>query len=94
LLLLDAVSGIIVARCAGESWQDDIQADSETVLSNCYIDAALAVPGKLKVFDHFQFERLGYFVVDSDSNTATGKLVFNQTVGLKESVETKNVRGK
>jgi glutaminyl-tRNA synthetase len=31
----------------------------------------------------FQFERLGYFCVDLDSNS--GKLVFNRTIGLKDT---------
>jgi hypothetical protein len=31
---------------------------------------------------HFQFERVGFFVVDKD--TADGKLVFNLTVTLKD----------
>ncbi|KAL7060482.1 hypothetical protein AAHC03_010028 [Spirometra sp. Aus1] len=35
-----------------------------------------------KVYDHFQFERLGFFTVDQDSEP--GKLVFNRTVTLKE----------
>jgi glutaminyl-tRNA synthetase len=34
-------------------------------------------------FDHFQFQRIGYFNVDPD--TADGKLVFNRTVSLKDS---------
>ena len=33
--------------------------------------------------DQFQFQRLGYFNVDNDSKS--GKLVFNKTVGLKDS---------
>ncbi len=36
---------------------------------------------------HFQFQRLGYFVVDKD--TTTSKLVFNKTVGLKDAWEEK-----
>ncbi len=40
--------------------------------------AATAQPG-----DRFQFERLGYFCVDSD--TKDGRLVFNRTVTLKDS---------
>ena len=36
-----------------------------------------------KVGDAFQFERLGYFVVDKDSTVE--KLVFNRTVTLKGS---------
>jgi glutaminyl-tRNA synthetase len=35
------------------------------------------------VGDRFQFERLGYFAVDLES--APGKLVFNRTVGLKDT---------
>lgn len=36
-----------------------------------------------KVLDKFQFERMGYFCVDSDSQS--GRLVFNRTVTLKDS---------
>jgi len=36
-----------------------------------------------KVLDHFQFQRLGYFNVDPD--TTPGKLVFNRTVGLRDT---------
>jgi glutaminyl-tRNA synthetase len=38
---------------------------------------------KGKPFDKFQFERLGYFCVDPDSNSA--KLIFNRTVTLRDS---------
>lgn len=37
----------------------------------------------VKVFDRFQFERVGYFCVDEDS--APGNLIFNSIVALKES---------
>jgi len=33
--------------------------------------------------DRFQFQRMGYFVVDKDSKP--GKLVFNKTVGLRDT---------
>jgi glutaminyl-tRNA synthetase len=36
-----------------------------------------------QVGDRFQFERQGYFYVDPDSTD--GKLVFNRTVGLKDT---------
>jgi glutaminyl-tRNA synthetase len=39
------------------------------------------------VGDHFQFQRLGYFVVDKDATDL--KLVFNKTVGLKDAWEEK-----
>lgn len=36
-----------------------------------------------KELDHFQFQRLGYFCVDRDSSSE--KLVFNKTVGLRDT---------
>lgn len=36
-----------------------------------------------KIGDHYQFQRIGYFTVDADSTE--GHLVFNRTVGLKDS---------
>ncbi len=36
----------------------------------------------LKHLDHFQFERLGYFVVDYDTDATTQKYVFNLTIDL------------
>ena len=36
-----------------------------------------------KELDHFQFQRLGYFCVDRDSSSE--KLVFNRTVGLRDT---------
>jgi glutaminyl-tRNA synthetase len=35
------------------------------------------------VGEHYQFQRIGYFNVDEDSNTTN--LVFNKTVGLRDS---------
>ena len=40
-----------------------------------------------KIGSHFQFQRIGYFVVDKD--TTNSKLVFNKTVGLKDAWEEK-----
>jgi hypothetical protein len=36
----------------------------------------------LKHLDHFQFERLGYFVCDYDTDVNTGRFVFNLTIDL------------
>ncbi|MDR6845039.1 glutamine--tRNA ligase/YqeY domain fusion protein [Flavobacterium granuli] len=41
-----------------------------------------------KIGDHFQFQRLGYFVVDKDATDS--KLVFNKTVSLKDAWEEKD----
>jgi glutaminyl-tRNA synthetase len=57
-----------------------INPDSLKVLSNCKLEAGLK---DLATLDKFQFQRLGYFCVDKDSQP--GKLIFNKTVGLKDS---------
>ncbi|PIO70556.1 hypothetical protein TELCIR_07590 [Teladorsagia circumcincta] len=57
----------------------DVNRDSLTVLHNVLIDRSIA---NSKLYDRFQFERVGYFCVDRD--TVPGKLVFNRTVLLKE----------
>lgn len=54
--------------------------DSLEVLPKCYIEPFVK---DAKAFDHFQFERLGYFNVDPD--TTAEKLVFNRTVQLKDT---------
>jgi glutaminyl-tRNA synthetase len=45
-----------------------------------YLEPSLS---KTKAGDRFQFQRIGYFVVDQDSKE--GSLVFNKTVGLRDS---------
>ena len=57
-----------------------INPDSLKVYPDCYVEpfAATMKPG-----DYLQFQRIGYFMMDPDS---TGdKLVFNKTVGLKDT---------
>jgi len=57
----------------------DINLDSKRILTNCLVEPSLkdAQPG-----DQFQFERLGYFCVDTQS--MPDKLVFNRTVSLRD----------
>ena len=45
-----------------------------------YVEPSLVTSKEL---DHFQFQRLGYFCVDRDSSAE--KLVFNKTVGLRDT---------
>jgi len=45
-----------------------------------YVEPSLKTSKNL---DHFQFQRLGYYCVDKDSNS--DKLVFNKTVGLRDT---------
>lgn len=65
----------------GDDWLSDLNPNSKEVISNAY---AVPMLGDAEVGDKFQFERLGYFAVDTDSGP--NKLVFNRTVTLRESV--------
>ncbi|OAY47278.1 glutamine--tRNA ligase, cytoplasmic [Manihot esculenta] len=62
-----------------EDWLADLNPLSKVVMSGAY-----AVPSlkNAAVGERFQFERLGYFVVDKDSTP--DKLVFNRTVTLRD----------
>jgi glutaminyl-tRNA synthetase len=55
--------------------------DSLRVITDAKIEPFLAETAK--VGDTFQFQRIGYFCVDQDSTE--GHLVFNRTIGLKDS---------
>ncbi|XP_021900855.1 glutamine--tRNA ligase, cytoplasmic [Carica papaya] len=62
-----------------DDWLADLNPHSKEVIPDAY-----AVPSvqNAAVGDGFQFERLGYFVVDKDSTSE--RLVFNRTVTLKD----------
>ncbi|VDI54569.1 Hypothetical predicted protein [Mytilus galloprovincialis] len=57
----------------------DINPNSMSVVTNAYVD--VSVKGA-KHFDKFQFERVGFFSVDTDTHHS--KMIFNRTVTLKE----------
>lgn len=65
----------------GEERMADLNPESLVVLQG-YIDPTAA---SLKVWDHMQFERLGYFNVDPDTKTGDFGFVFNRSVGLAEA---------
>ncbi len=65
---------------AGKSGKKQINPKSVEILTDCKLEPAL---GNAKKQDRFQFERLGYFCVDSDSEE--NRLVFNRTVTLRDS---------
>ena len=58
----------------------DLNLDSLEVLTDCRLELALAAANS---DDPVQFERQGYFCRDPDS--APGRLVFNRTVGLRDT---------
>lgn len=65
---------------AAEDLHAIINANSLEVLANSKVEPSLA---STKPGDHYQFLRMGYFCTDQDSTS--DKLVFNRTVGLKDS---------
>jgi len=58
----------------------DLNPDSLEVLRGALVEPALATAA---VGEPVQFERQGYFCVDPES--ASGRLVFNRTVGLRDT---------
>jgi glutaminyl-tRNA synthetase len=65
----------------GKSYMDFVNPNSLKTIE-AYVEPSLA---EAKVGEQFQFQRLGYFNVDND--TSTNQLVFNKTVGLRDSWE-------
>jgi glutaminyl-tRNA synthetase len=57
-----------------------INPSSLEVLTRCYVEPSVK---NAKPLDRYQFERLGYFCVDADSNE--NALVFNRTVTLRDT---------
>jgi glutaminyl-tRNA synthetase len=64
----------------GQDFTANLNPNSLEILTSCKVEPGLAgaVPGS-----RYQFERQGYFCVDPDSSA--GKLVFNRTVGLRDT---------
>ncbi|NDV69065.1 glutamine--tRNA ligase/YqeY domain fusion protein [Dysgonomonas sp. 25] len=63
-----------------KDFRELLNPDSLKVLKNCKLESYLK---EAKPMDKFQFQRLGYFCVDTDSTA--DKLIFNRTVALKDS---------
>ena len=67
----------------------DLNPNSETVLTGCMVEPALA---DLPIGETVQFERLGYFAPDTDS--AHDQPVFNRTLTLKDTWAKLQAQGK
>jgi len=65
----------------GADYKDNLNPDSLIILKNCKLEPTLA---NAKPGDRFQFLRMGYFCVDN-KDSKPGALVFNKTVGLKDT---------
>ena len=64
----------------GKTFLDNLNPDSLKVLKNCKMEKFLA---NTKPLDKYQFERLGYFSTDYDTNE--NQIVFNRACTLKDS---------
>jgi len=62
----------------GDDWKNELNPDSLKVV-RAKVEPHLA---SAKAGERFQFERVGFFIVDED--TKPGALVFNRIIGLKE----------
>jgi glutaminyl-tRNA synthetase len=69
-----------VEEPGGDNWKESLNPNSLEVLSHCKVERSLM---SAKPLDCFQFERLGYFCVDSDSKKDA--LVFNRAVTLRDT---------
>lgn len=63
-----------------KNFMEFVNPDSLKVIKEAYLEPYLK---EATMDDKFQFQRLGYFTVDKDSSAE--KLVFNKTVGLRDS---------
>lgn len=78
--LYDRLFNIENPSADDRDFRELLNPDSLTVLSNCYVEEYLE---NIKPGDFLQFQRIGYFTMDLDSST--DKLIFNRTVGLKDT---------
>ena len=79
-----------------DQWEQELNPKSEVVKADALIDGSiLAICDKSNIDrwksnTSFQFERLGYFVLDSDTTydhaSSSGGVVFNSVVSLREDV--------
>src|SRR5690606_38552337 len=79
--LLDRLFQAPFPGAGGGNFLDDVNPDSLQVLTGCKGEPGLA---QANLEQHFQFEREGYFYLDSRYSTAE-RPVFNRTIGLKDN---------
>jgi glutaminyl-tRNA synthetase len=65
----------------GEDWKNALNPSSLETLTSCRVEPSLA---NAKPGDRYQFERQGYFCVDS-VDSSRGALVFNRIVSLRDT---------
>ncbi len=78
--LYDRLFNVENSSADERDFRELLNPESLTVLNNCYVEKYLT---EKKPGDFLQFQRIGYFTPDLDSTPE--KLVFNRTVGLKDT---------
>ena len=71
---------------------DDLNPNSLVVKLNSMVNKDICKD--IKKLDHFQFERVGYFVCDYDTDNSKGRYVFNLTVDLGDGKVNKMMENK
>ena len=88
--LYDRLFNDIAPDAGGKDHMEAINPDSLEVLTGCKGEISLMNPGSDVPY---QFEREGYFFLDSDSivdaHEENEKLIFNKTIGLRDTWENK-----
>lgn len=64
-----------------KSFEDLINPNS-LISKNVLVEDTIS---KFKIHDRFQFERIGYFIIDDNSNILNNEFVVNKIVGLKDN---------
>jgi len=64
--------------------------DSKIVFKSAIVNKCLL--SDLKVYSRFQFERLGFYTVDEDSNFEKSEIVFNLTIGVDDKSKKKALK--
>jgi len=64
-----------------QDWRSNINPNSLAVIPECFVEPSLT---DARPLDRVQFERIGYFCVDPDTEKE-GRLIFNRTVTLKDT---------
>ena len=78
--LYDRLFSVESVDADGRDFRELLNPQSLVVRNNCYVEQYLK---EKKAGDFLQFQRIGYFTIDLDSTA--DHLVFNKTVGLKDS---------
>ena len=83
--LYDHLFSVEHPEAGGDDFLNNLNRDSLTILNNCKLEPSLK---NASAGIHYQFLRNGYFVPDKDSSPQN--LIFNRSVGLRDSWKKKS----